>query len=204
LAVIVLLCLAAGVPAVRRAVLRSVGWALVVDDAVEPADVIVVPVWAGNAGAIEAADLVHHGIASRVAVLAEPPKGADLELMRRGIPYQDETTDMVELFRAFRVADIEVIPNPAASTEAEGNVLPSWFDHRQYRSIILVSPPDHSRRVRRVLRRSMRGRAGKVMIRSARYSSFDPDQWWTTRDGVRTEIVELQKLALDVVRHPIS
>jgi len=43
-----------------------------------------------------------------------------------------------------------------------------------------------------------------VRIRSARYSSFDPDRWWTTRDAVRTEIVEIQKLLLDVVRHPIS
>jgi hypothetical protein len=204
LPVIVLLCLAAGVPAVRRAALRSLGWALVADEPVEPADVIVVPQWAGNAGALDAADLVHHGLASRVAILARPPKAADLELTRRGIPYQDEITDMVQLFGALRVPEIEVIPNLAAGTEAEGSVLPSWFDHHQYRSIILVSPPDHSRRVRRVLRRSMRGRAGKVMIRSARYSSFDPDQWWTTRDGVRTEIVELQKLALDVVRHPIS
>jgi hypothetical protein len=202
--VIALLCLAAGVPALQRAVLRGIGWALVVDEAVEPADVIVVPQWAGNAGAIDAADLVHDGMARRVAVLAGPPRAADMELTRRGIPYQDETADMVQLFRALRVADIEVIPNPAAGTEAEGVVLPSWFDRRQYRSIILVSLPDHSRRVRRVLRRSMSGRTGNVMIRSARYSSFDPDHWWTTRDGVRTEIVELQKLALDVVRHPIS
>jgi hypothetical protein len=37
-----------------------------------------------------------------------------------------------------------------------------------------------------------------------RYSSFDPDLWWKTRSGVRTEIVELQKLVLEVVLHPIS
>jgi len=43
-----------------------------------------------------------------------------------------------------------------------------------------------------------------VTIRSARYSAFDPDRWWTTRDDTRTEIVELQKLVLDVLRHPLS
>jgi hypothetical protein len=32
----------------------------------------------------------------------------------------------------------------------------------------------------------------------------DPDRWWETRRGVRTEIVELQKLLLDVVLHPMS
>ena len=204
LSVLVILCVIGGVPSLRRALLRSAGQALVVDEAVEPADVIVVPQWVGNAGAIDAADLVQQGISPRVAILMEPPKAANLELTRRGIPYQDETTDMVQLFRALRVPDIEVIPNLAAGTEAEGSILAPWCDHHQYRRIILVSLPDHSRRVRRVLRRAMRGRAGNVIIRSARYSSFDPDRWWLTRDGVRTEVVELQKLALDVLRHPIS
>jgi hypothetical protein len=50
----------------------------------------------------------------------------------------------------------------------------------------------------------MRGRRTSVMVRGARYSSFDPERWWHSRAGVRTEIVELQKLLLDIVRHPIS
>jgi hypothetical protein len=37
-----------------------------------------------------------------------------------------------------------------------------------------------------------------------RYSSFDPDQWWETRSGTRREIIELQKLLLDIVLHPTS
>jgi hypothetical protein len=39
---------------------------------------------------------------------------------------------------------------------------------------------------------------------SARYSDFDPDRWWGSRGGIRIEIEELEKLLLDVVRHPIS
>jgi hypothetical protein len=36
------------------------------------------------------------------------------------------------------------------------------------------------------------------------YSEFDPDRWWQTRDGARIGLVELQKLLLDLARHPIS
>jgi hypothetical protein len=50
----------------------------------------------------------------------------------------------------------------------------------------------------------MKGHGTKVTVRVARYSAFNPDQWWTTRDGIRSGIVELQKLILDLVRHPIS
>jgi len=55
-----------------------------------------------------------------------------------------------------------------------------------------------------VLDRVMKGHSTRVTVQPARYSSFDPDRWWKTRNGVRTEIVELQKLILEVVLHPIS
>jgi hypothetical protein len=67
-----------------------------------------------------------------------------------------------------------------------------------------VSSKDHSRRLRRVLDRVMNGDSTRVMVHPERYSSFDPERWWETRSSVRTEIVELQKLSLDVVLHPIE
>jgi hypothetical protein len=88
-------------------------------------------------------------------------------------------------------------------TEAESRVLPPWCDEHQLRSIVIVATKDHSRRLRRVLARVMEGHPTRVAVQSARYSSFDPDRWWKTR-GVRTEIVELQNLLLDVVLHPMS
>jgi hypothetical protein len=54
-----------------------------------------------------------------------------------------------------------------------------------------------------MLGRVMKGHQTLVTVRAARYSSFDPDKWWTTRDGVRIEIVELQKLLLEYVLHPV-
>jgi len=162
-----------------------------------------VPQWAGAAGAVDAADLVHGGVARRVAVLPEPPKPADRELTRRGVHYQNETEDLVELLHVLGVPNVEVIANPAAGTDAEGQVLTRWCDQYRFGSIVVVSASDHSRRVRRVLRRALDGHLTKVLIRSARFSSFDPDRWWQTHDGIRTGIVELEKLLLDIARHPI-
>ena len=207
LVVIVLLGVVSGVPAIRGSMLRAAGWALVVEDALEPADVadvIVVPEWAGAAGVIEASDLFHRGMAPRVALLPEPPEPAEDELVRRGVTYVDRNAALVQLLRSLGVENVDVIPDPAAGTEAEGQVLLSWCDQRQFRSILVVSSPDHSRRARRVLRRAMRGHPTSLRVRSARYSSFEPDRWWMTRVGIRTTIVELEKLLLDVVRHPMS
>ena len=78
LAVIVLAgSLVAGIPALREPILRAAGWALVVTDSVEPADIIVLAADPSGAGVLEAADLVHSGIATRVAVFADPPDSVD-------------------------------------------------------------------------------------------------------------------------------
>jgi hypothetical protein len=50
----------------------------------------------------------------------------------------------------------------------------------------------------------MKGHAVRVTVQAERYSNFDPDRWWETRTGIRTEIIELEKLVLDVVLHPFS
>jgi hypothetical protein len=192
------------VPAVREGILRAAGWALVVDEPLEPSDIVVVTADSDGAGVLEAAALVHSGIAPRVAVFADPPDAVDQEFLRRGVPYEDRAAVSTRQLTALGVTAIEQIPRAVAGTKDEGRVLPDWCDQHQFRSIIVVSLADHSRRLLRVLHRAMRGRPTRVMIRVARYSDFDPDHWWATHGGIRTEIGELQKLLLDVVRHPFS
>jgi hypothetical protein len=203
LSVLVAGVLAAGV-AMRRPMLRAAGRLLVVDDPVEPVDAIVLPQWSGAAGAIDASDLVRDGKTRRLFLLPEPARRADEELARRGIAYMNGNLNLVTLLHSLGVGGVEVISDAAVGTEDEGRVLVDWCGQRQLHSVIVVSSPDHSRRVRRVLRRALRGSSTKVIVRAARFSSFDPDQWWNSRDGMRTEIVELEKLVLDVARHPFG
>ena len=190
-------------PSVREPVLRAAGWALVVNEPVAPADIIVVSLDSAAAGALEVADLVQSGIATRVAVFTDPPSGEDHEFIRRGLPYEDASARQIRQLRWLGVTDIVEIPRTDVGTEGEGQVLPPWCDQHQFRSIVFVAARDHSRRVRRVLDRAMKGHPTHVTVRSARYSSFDPDRWWETRGGVRTEIVELQKLVLEAILHPL-
>ena len=207
-AILVVVALAAAaivvVPSVREPVLRTAGWALVVNEPIAPADIIVITLDSNGAGALEAADLVQSGIATRVAVFADPPSGEDDEFIRRGLPYEDASAWQIRQLGWLGVTDVVQIPRTEVGTEGEGQVLPPWCDQHQFRSIVFVAVRDHSRRLRRMLDRVMKGHPTHVTVRPARYSSFDPDRWWETRGGVRIEIVELQKLVLDVVLHPMS
>jgi hypothetical protein len=191
-------------PTTRHAILQTAGWWLVSEDPLAAADVIVVAMGGGSAGAIEAATLVQQGIAARVAVLAEPPTPAEREFARRGITYEDGADISARQLRLLGVSAVERIPNRVEGTEAAGRVLGEWCAHHQLKSMVVVSTADHSRRLRRVLRRSMGSCAARVVVRVARYSTFDPDAWWLTRGGIRTQIVETEKLLLDIARHPWS
>jgi hypothetical protein len=198
----VVLAIALGVRSIREPVLRNVGAALVVADPVAPVDVIVVSADTSGAGALEAADLVSAGIATRVAVFSDPPTGEDLEFVRRGLPYDNRAARQTRQLGWLGVSDVVRIPQAYPGTHGEADVLPRWAQETGVSSIVYVVNPDHSRRARRVLGRSMSGRPTTVIVRPSRYSEFDPQQWWRTRRDVRTVIIEYQKLGLDLLLHP--
>jgi hypothetical protein len=191
------------VRSLREPLLRAAGWALVLNEPVAPADIIVLTLDSGGAGALEAADLVQSGVSKRVAVFDDPPDGEDYEFIRRGLPYEDAGARQIRQLTSLGVTDVVHISR-IDGTESEGQVLPLWCDEQQLRSIVMVATKDHSRRLRRVLDRAMKGHPTHVTVQAARYSSFDPDRWWETRGGIRIEIIELQKLLLDVMLYPMS
>jgi hypothetical protein len=193
------------IPASRWRILSAAGRLLVTEEPpVDSADVIVVAIDAGGAGTLEAADLVHRGVAHEVAVFEDLPTPAANEFRRRGLPYDDREAVSANQLRLLGVESVERIPRSPSGSELEGEILPAWCDDQGYHSVVLVTSRDHSRRLRRILRRSLRSSRVKISIQTSPYSEFNPDAWWQTRNGVRIEIVELEKLTLDVILHPMS
>jgi hypothetical protein len=188
----------------RESLLRTAGQLLVASDPLASADIIVLTLDAGGGGALEAADLVHRGVAARVALFTEPPDPVEQEFLRRGVPYERKSAMLVGFLTALGVEQIEMIPTRAVGTEAEGLLLPEWCEKRHFRSVVVITAPDHSRRVRRVLRRTMAGTLTRVCVTPTPYSEFEANSWWRTRESARVGIVELEKLVLDVARHPLS
>src|SRR5687768_15966268 len=96
----------AALPGTRLALLRGAGTALVGSDPLSPADAIVISSSAGGAGVLTAADLFHARMASQVAVLADPPFPEDVELVRRGVPFESDAEQWRRWLKAMGVADV--------------------------------------------------------------------------------------------------
>ena len=188
----------------RTSLLRAMGHFLVVTDQVRHADVVVVSVDSHGAGVLEATDLVHELVAGRVALFADPPDIVDREFLRRGVPYLNAAAVSARQLHELGIDAVEVIPRTVGGTDDESRDLAAWCAEHRYRTVVFVSTSDHSRRTARMLARATRGRDLKVSVRASRYSDFDPDAWWKSRTGVRTEIVESEKLLADILLHPLS
>jgi hypothetical protein len=182
---------------------RSIGGVLVATDVLEAAEVIVVPGWTHESGALEAADLYKRRIASRVAVLEPAPVPSRQELIRRGVVATGDAW-VVSLMKRLGVQTIEVIPGYSTGTDADGKLIASWLEQNRLRSAVVIATSEHSRRLRRIMHRALEDKAASVLVVSARFSTYEPDCWWKTRAGVRTTVIELQKLLLDIVTHPFD
>jgi hypothetical protein len=197
---------AVAIPAIRAPILGLVGAALVAQDPLGPADAIVIAPDLTEAGALDVADLVEGSSlsAARVMVIAPPVNPVAEVFAHRGVAYEDRATQVMRLLRGLGVEQAELLRLAAGGTEDAGRVLPEWCASHHVRSVIVLTGADHSRRIRRVLRRSMAGSTIHLMVRVSRYAGFTADEWWQYRGGLRTGIVEFEKLLLDVARHPIS
>lgn len=200
---LVVACVLVAAP-LRTSLLRAMGRFLVATSQLRHADVIVLSVDSDGAGVLEASDLLHEHLSDRVALFADPPDVVDREFLRRGVPYNDAAAVSVKELHKLGVEPVEVIPRTVAGTDDESRDLAAWCADRGYRTVVFISTADHSRRTSRILARATHGHDLEVSVRASRYSAFDPDAWWKSRTGVRTEIIESEKLLADFLMHPLS
>lgn len=184
--------------------LRMAARLLVVDEPLQASDVLVVAIDAQQEGGVlEAADLFHQGIAPLVAIFGTAPTRAQRELQRRGVAYEDNADTAVRQLRALG-ARAERLPIAVTGTSDQGEALAAWCRQRGCRSATVITNAEHSRRLRRVLRRALTDAGIRPTIRVSRYMDYDVNRWWATRRGVHATVEEFAKLAVDILRNPLS
>lgn len=176
LIVVIALC-AAGVFA-----FRGVGRWLVREDPLGPADVIVVLSGSMPWRAEEAARIYRLGDAREVWV--SQPEAPTQQLAAMGIQYlgEDYFNREVLIHSGVPEAAVRVLPDPIVNTQEEVEEIAAEMRREGKASVIIVTSPQHTRRVR-TLWRKLVGDNPRAIVRAARQDPFDADHWWRdTRD----------------------
>ncbi len=177
-------------------ILSRVGGFLVVSQELETSDLIVCM----SGGAVErglaTADLYGRDLAPVVFIAPEvPPDGYEV-LARAGIEIPGTVDVLRKILVESGVPDraIMMAEHPAESTMDEARMAAAIAREREYRSIIVVTSPTHTRRALWTFREATKKDDVRIQMAAGSYSGFRAENWWKTRRYVKEVIVEYQKL----------
>ncbi|MGE0446478.1 MAG: hypothetical protein AB7P99_14725 [Vicinamibacterales bacterium] len=182
--------------------LRTVGKLLTANDAIVKADAAIVTPESGAAGELEAVTLFESGLVDRIILVASKPQVAERELLRRGIDLRGARLD--------RLRSLGIPPEHVDTLEGgEGGTTDSTaaiatLAGRTSAQLLVIASPSHVHRVRRALERQWPDPVSAPAVLGTRYHAFRSDDWWRERSTLREGIVEIEKLLLDYLRHPLS
>lgn len=179
IAVVILALVIVGICAFRGA-----GRWLVCEDALRPANVIVVLSGGMPWRAEEAARIFRMGYARRVWITRPLNPGQELAAMGIHFTGEDDYNREVLIHEGVPDEDIEILPSTIVDTEQEIDEVSREMRRDGMATAIVVTSPPHTRRVR-VLWRGLAARNTHAIVRAAYQDEFDANHWWRdTRDAL--------------------
>ena len=156
---------------------RNAGHWLIREDALQPADVIVVLSGGLPYRALGAADVYKSGYAPEIWV--SYPVGPQQELAKLGIQFVGEEEYNREILVREGVPgnSVKIFSSQLINTEEEVEEIVREMRAQGKHTVIIVTSPEHTRRVR-ALWNELAAKELKAIVRGAPTDPFDADQWW--------------------------
>jgi uncharacterized SAM-binding protein YcdF (DUF218 family) len=182
----------------RRAIACMVGRAVVAEDPVARADLVVLSNADVRSAAFEAAALYRAGNAARIGLLPWERDPLDERIRSMGVTYPTYTELAAQIMQREGVPSTALVVLPAAvdGTGAEARAVAAYVHDAGIASVTYVTARSHTARARRLLRREI-GPDVHVSVRAARDDPFRADGWWCRRATAR-------ELALEYVRWAVE
>jgi uncharacterized SAM-binding protein YcdF (DUF218 family) len=150
---------------------------LIREDPLAPADLICVLSGSMPYRAEEAAAIERQGYARDVWV--SRPVAPTKELTRLGIHYvgEEDYNHEILVYEGVPEMSIRILPDAIVNTEQEIEELAREMRFEHKTKAIIVTSPEHTRRVRAIWRRTV-GTQPQAIVRAARQDPFDSRHWW--------------------------
>jgi len=192
---LILAVLATSIYTVRVPLLTAIGRFLIVQDAPEAADAIVVLSGSLPDRIMEGADLYTAKLAPRIILTREGLPPGLAALRARGGDMLERHEQNIEIAQQLGVSKdaITVVTTPAWSTSTEAKAVVDYLRAQGIRSILLVTSKAHSRRSS-LTYHDLAGDDLRITVCPSRYDNFPPDKWWYHRPYARHLLFEYLKL----------
>ena len=181
--------------------LKKIGYFLILEQAPQKADVIVVLNGRDTERSLAAVDLYKQGYANLI-IIAQGSKqpGTDEFWKRVG----DKFKDKIFFQKAIEAMGIpeksfQFIGNGVASTYDEAVATKEFLKKNGYKSILLVTSKWHSKRAYLTFRSALKNDEIKIVVQPSKYDTFKPDTWWKNRDDAELVFNEYVRLLYYVV-----
>lgn len=175
----------------RYPLLRVTGRFLIKPDPELHADAVYVLGGSPLERGTEAARLVNAGLASTGVCMGE---NIPTVLEAEGLYLSDADLSRNVMLRAGTDSSRIELVEHGTSTWEEATAILAHAQARGHDTITVVTTEFHLRRVKRVFRKQLNGRAITVLARGARSRSYDSERWWESEEGllmVNNEYVKL-------------
>jgi len=174
--------------------IRGVGQWLVVQDALEPAQAIVVLSGRMPVRAREAAEIYREGFAAQVWITR--PASPEEELRQMGIGFVGEEfyNQRVLIQLGVPTDAIRVLDKPVINTEQEVLEISDALRQEGGSKVIVVTTKPHTRRVKAIWKRLV-GNSPRLMVRYASQDGYDGAHWWRRTSDALDVVRELLGLA---------
>jgi uncharacterized SAM-binding protein YcdF (DUF218 family) len=167
------------------------------DDALIKADAIFVLAGTRAERLLEGYELYTAGYAPIVMLSPGRPEPGERLLRARGIRFPlDSEIQRAALIQLGVPAAAIVAPGGSMdNTAQEADLLRAAIAAHGWRRVIVVTSKYHTRRAGFAFRRGTAGTGAAIVMRSSRYDSSDPANWWRIRADFRFALSEWEKLA---------
>ena len=177
-------------------ILTHIGRYLILDHKPQKSDLIVCLAGGNIERGLATAEAFRKGLAPRIFMAREElPDGIEL-LKRMDVEYPETIDLMKGLLQRLGVPGSAVITSerPVGSTFEEALLVKELVRVNNYRSLIIVTSPTHSRRAWLTFTKVFEDQSARIESMPTPYSGFRPEHWWKRRRYVREVILEYQKL----------
>jgi len=180
--------------------LPRAGRVLVVEDAFDHAELVVVLSGQPAERSLAARDLYRAGRLDAVLIIPEPKDRTWRELV--ALKLEDPVHPVSErILAASKVpaGRITFLSEPADGTINEARAVRAFLHGRRPKPLVLITSKSGSRRARMIFRRVLGPDGVEVLSSPTPYDSFDPERWWRSPRNALAVVMEHQKFLVNAL-----